>query len=159
MSNPADRRNDVRLITVLRPHVWGLNFRLAEFENSDGLAMVHPSVLMSLELVREQLNYEFGGGVRIVITDAVRTPAENEALAAQRGWTDDGGAVSRTSKHLAEYGGIAVDLRAHRSDNGISTPISQRDLGRICRQHFDWVKDDYADGHVHADNRLGGLRK
>ena len=65
--------------------------------------------------------------------------------------TDEGGLVARRSMHLAEFGGIAVDLTAVVA--ATRTRIPQRVLGDICRRHFDWVKDDYADGHVHADNR------
>ena len=62
-----------------------------------------------------------------------------------------GGAVARHSRHLAQYGGIAVDLVAVVARS--RERVSQSELGEICRRHFDFVKDDYGDGHVHADNR------
>lgn len=143
-------RNDVPLMAVVDGETLS-HFRLREFENAEGFAMVHASTLASLERTRKDLCAAAGEEVRIVITDAVRTPADLARLAARLGWTDEGGAVSRDSKHLAAYGGIAVDIVAVRASSGIRIP--QRELGAVCRRHFDWVKDDYRDGHVHADNR------
>lgn len=113
--------------------------------------MVHASTLDSLERVRRELCAMAEEDVWVIITDGVRTPGDLERLAARLGWTDEGGAVSRRSKHLAEFGGIAVDLVAVLAGNRQRVP--QRTLGTVCRRHFDWVKDDYGDGHVHADNR------
>lgn len=127
------------------------HFRLCEFANRDGLAMVHRTLLESLERVRLDLTAEAGGTVWVILTDALRTQADLERLAARLGWTDEGGAVSRQSKHLAKFGGIAVDLIAVVASTRQRIP--QRALGEVCRRHFDWVKDDYGDGHVHADNR------
>ena len=127
------------------------HFRLREFENRDGLAMVHGSVLVSLERVRRELCSMAAEEVWLIVTDGVRTPSDLERLAKRLGWTDEGGAVSRTSKHLAKYGGIAVDLVAAIKSTRARVP--QATLGAVCRRHFDWVKDDYGDGHVHADNR------
>ena len=59
--------------------------------------------------------------------------------------------MARRSKHLAEFGGIAVDVIAVVARTRERVP--QKKLGEVCRCYFDWVKDDYADGHVHADNR------
>jgi len=143
-------RNDVRLATIVDGETVA-HFRLSEFENRDGLAMVHRSVLESLERVRRDLCAMHGEDVWVIITDAVRTEADLERLAARLGWTDEGGAVSRRSKHLAEFGGIAVDVVAVVVRT--RERVSQRTLGDICRRYFDWVKDDYGDGHVHADNR------
>lgn len=146
----CSRRNDVRLMTVLDGEVVS-HFKLREFENGDGLAMVHPSVLESLERVRRDLCAMAGEEVLIMITSAVRTEADLERLAGRHGWVDEGGTVARDSKHLAKYGGIAVDLVARARKGGAL--VAQRTLGSVCRRHFDWVKDDYRDGHVHADNR------
>lgn len=143
-------RNNVRLLS----HVDGepsSHFRLSEFENREGLAMVHAALLDSLERVRRDLCALAREEVWLIVTDAVRTVADLERLAARFGWTDQGGTVARDSKHLAIYGGIAVDLVAVLARNGERLP--QRVLGTACRRHFDFVKDDYADGHVHADNR------
>lgn len=130
------------------------HFRLKEFENREGLAMVHATVVESLERVRRDLAAAAGEEVWVIITDAVRTQREQELLAARLGWSDEGGAVSRTSKHLARFGGIAVDLKAVVARSRARVP--QKEVGAVCRRHFDWVKDDYADGHVHADNRERG---
>jgi len=132
------------------------HFSLHEFENADGLVMVHPTVLTGLERVRRRLNDSTGGPVSIIVTDAVRTRRDLDRLAERYGWVDEGGRVSRESRHLARYGGIAVDVVAVQQDNG--TRLPQRVVGDACREHFDWVKDDYADGHVHADNRRGGRK-
>ena len=143
-------RNEVRLLTTLDGEEVS-HFRLREFENGDGLAMVHSAALVSLEAVRRDLSAMAGEEVWVIVTDGVRTEADLERLAARLGWVDEGGAVSRDSKHLAKHGGIAVDLVAVSADSRMRVP--QATLGRACRRHFSWVKDDYADGHVHADNR------
>ncbi len=143
-------RNDIPLMTLLDGEMVS-HFRLREFENAEGLAMVHPSVLLSLEKTRRDLCALEGETVCVLITDAVRTAADMARLAARLGWTDEGGLVSRRSKHQAKYGGIAVDLVAVRAASGVR--VSQRNVGLVCRKYFDFVKDDYADGHVHADNR------
>ena len=143
-------RNDVRLVVDLDGEAVS-HFRLKEFENRDGLTMVHASALLSLERVRRDLCAMAGEPVWVIVTDAVRTRADLERLAARLGWTDEGGAVARFSKHLAAYGGIAVDIIAVVART--RTRLPQRELGDVCRRHFDFVKDDYRDGHVHADMR------
>ncbi|MBN2310879.1 MAG: hypothetical protein JXR94_18030 [Candidatus Hydrogenedentes bacterium] len=143
----------MRLLTAIDGEEQS-HFRLCEFENGDGLAMVHASTLASLERVRRDLAAWARRDVWVIVTDALRTDADLERLAARLGWIDEGGAVSRDSKHLARHGGIAVDLVAVVA--GTRERIPQRILGEICRRHFDWVKDSYRDGHVHADNRHRG---
>ena len=143
-------RNEVRLLTSLDGEDVS-HFRLREFENRNGLAMVHSATLLSLEEVRRELNAMAGEEVWVIVTEALRTDTDLKRLAARLGWVDQGGVVSRDSKHLAKYGGIAVDLVAVSADSRMRVP--QATLGKVCRRHFDWVKDDYADGHVHADNR------
>lgn len=151
MNNPfTRRRNDVHLLSNLDGEPIS-NFRLREFENADGFAMVHPELLLALERVRRDLGAMAGETVRVIVKDAVRTQADLERLAARLGWIDEGGAVSRDSMHLAKYGGIAVDLVAVLAKSRHRVP--QTTLGDVCRRHFDFVKDDYADGHVHADLR------
>ena len=130
------------------------HFRLREFENHEGLAMVHASTIESLERVRRDLCAAAGETVWLIITDAVRTQADLERLAARYGWVDEGGTVARNSKHLARHGGIAIDCVAVVARNRERIP--QKELGVVCRRYFDWVKDDYKDGHVHADNRVRG---
>jgi len=147
---PPRGRNDIPLLC----HIDGeplCHFRLREFENPDGLAMVHADTLVSLEKMRRDLCAMYRTDIWVIITNAVRTPADLERLAARLGWTDQGGAVSRDSRHLARYGGIAVDVIAVIAATRERVP--QKTLGGVCRRHFDFVKDDYRDGHVHADNR------
>ena len=146
----SNGRNDIRLATTLDGEECS-HFRLREFENRDGYAMVHASVLGSLERVRRELTSMAGETVWVIITDALRTDADLERLAGRLGWIDEGGAVSRNSKHLAKFGGIAVDLVAVVASTRRRVP--QKTVGRVCRKFFGWVKDDYGDGHVHADNR------
>ena len=146
----CNRRNDVRLLTSLDGQDVS-HFRLREFENAAGLAMVHPALLESLERARRDLCAMAGETVWLIITDAVRTEADLRRLAARYGWVDQGGTVARNSKHLAAFGGIAADLVAVNARTRERVP--QKIVGTVCRRHFDWVKDDYNDGHVHADNR------
>ncbi len=148
-------RNDVRLLTTLDGED-AAHFRLREFENRDGLAMVHGSLLDSLERVRRDLCRMAGETVWVIVTDGIRTQSDLERLASRLGWTDEGGSVSRHSRHLTRYGGIAVDLVAVVA--GSRHRVPQETLGAVCRKYFDWVKDDYGDGHVHADNRGGAVR-
>ncbi len=155
MSEPTyKRRNDVRLLTTLDGEDVA-HFRLREFENAAGLAMVHPTLLDSLERVRRDLCTMAGETVWIIVTSAVRTEDDLRRLAARYGWTDQGGAVARNSRHLAKFGGIAADIVAVLARNRARVP--QKTLGTVCRRHFDWVNDDYNDGHVHADNRHRAL--
>jgi len=151
----AQQRNRIPLYTNLDGEMVS-HFSLHEFENSDGLVMVHTTVLLGLERVRRRLNELHGGGITVHITCSVRTEAENEALADELGWVDSGGRVSRDSRHLPQYGGIAVDIVAMNGAEG--ERVLQDELGAVCREQFDWVKDDYEDGHVHADNRDGGKK-
>ncbi len=148
--NFSSRRNEVRLLSTL-DGVEMANFRLREFANAEGLAMVHPELLLALERVRRDLNAMAGENVWVIIKDVVRTEADLQRLAARLGWTDEGGSVSRDSMHLSKYGGIAVDLVAIVAKS--RHPVPQVTVGEVCRRHFDFVKDDYANGHVHADLR------
>jgi len=149
-ANFSRRRNDVRLLATVDGED-AAHFRLREFANADGLAMVHPDLLCALERMRRELFAMAGEDVWVIIKDAVRTEADLARLAARLGWVDEGGAVARDSMHLAKYGGIAVDLVAIVAASRHRVP--QATLGEVCRKHFDYVKDDYADGHVHADLR------
>jgi hypothetical protein len=146
----SDGRNDIPLLCVLDGQPMS-NFRLREFQSPGGLVMVHRSLVASLERVRRDLAKLAGGEVRVVVTSGLRTPEDQERLAARLGWTDRGGLVARDSRHLPRHGGIAADIVAVVAATGARVP--QKTLGQICRRHFDYVKDDYADGHVHADNR------
>jgi hypothetical protein len=143
-------RNRVRLYTELGGDPVS-HFSLREFETAAGFVMIHASVPRSLEWVRRDLCREVGEEVEVLITDAMRTEEDLRRLAQRYGWTDEGGTVSRDSMHLARYGGVAVDIVARI--RGTDRPVSQDRLGAVSRRYFDFVKDDYPDGHVHADNR------
>lgn len=128
---------------------------------------IHPSVLRSLQRVRNYLNSDicYGGGVVIYVTGAALTVADHEALAERLGWIGEvDGLVSRTSKHLVttehpetgELWCLAVDVIAMDTVEGERVP--QDLLGAVCEIFFDYVKFDYIDGHVHADNRRGGRK-
>ena len=103
------------------------HFRLCEFENKDGLAMVHRSVLESLERVRRDLCAMRGEEVWIIVTDAVRTEEDLERLAARLGWTDEGGAVSR--RWLRR--GVAGFRCRHRHRRGVLL----RGAGALSQDH------------------------
>ena len=146
-------RNDVKLCYYNAGHPIVSHFNLREFETGDGFVMVDASVLVSLERVRADLGVQYGCEVRIYITCCVRTNAENEALGERLGWTHEDGIVARDSRHLPKYGGIAVDIYAViRSSTG-TNKVPQAAVAKACREHFEYVKADYYDGHVHADNR------
>ena len=148
----SDKRNDIPIWTGLDGELVS-HFRLSEFERHDGFVMIHPSVLTGLELVRRRLCDVTGAPVAVIVTDGVRTQLDLDRLADKYGWIDQGGTVSRDSLHLAKHGGVAVDVVAVRQKDSVR--VSQDIVGKACREFFDWVKDDYMDGHVHADNRYG----
>jgi len=141
-------RNRIRLLSGIEDES---HFSMHEFENAEGWVMVHSSVVVALEKVRRDLCAACGEEVAVLVRDSTRTERDLHALAARFGWTDEGGLVSRDSKHLARYGGVAVDIVARVVRTRERVP--QQVLGNVCRRYFDFVKDDYADGHVHADNR------
>ena len=137
-----------RIVTDMEPG-WVSHFSLQEF------TPVHKSVLVSLEHVRAHLNHERGGGVTIEITDAARSQADNDVLTDRYG-----SSVSKTSKHLihtvnvhtgAVVGCVAVDFRAYDSEG---ERVPQGEVAAVARVYFDFVKADYSDGHIHADNRF-----
>ena len=150
--------NDIKVSA----HFW-----LREFETRDGFVTLHSSTLHSLEKVRADLAIEMGMECGVYINEGIRTPEENRLMGARFGYTDDSppGKVSRYSMHLPAWArlrpgqdvddvppsGIAVDIVARVMATG--APVPQSVLGRVCERYFDWVKSDYADGHVHADNR------
>jgi len=140
------------------------HFTMREFENSDGLVMVHKTMLLALELVHRDLNLECGGDlIGIMVTDAVRTGQELERLAKLYGWIGEqpGGRVSRDSRHLVRYGGIAVDFQAWTLEDGKirhgqSRLISMQKVASIALRYFDWVK--VYSSHVHGDQRYGAQK-
>lgn len=145
------KTNDVPLMANIDGEWVKSHFKVREFENKDGIVMVHPAVLEALERTRWDLGVAMEQEVMIIITDSVRTDADMERLAARLGWIDEGGLVSRDSKHHVKYGGIAVDFVAKYKES--KKNIGSNEVGCIARYYFDFVKDDYADGHVHADMR------
>lgn len=146
-------RNDIVLSWDDGGVVQSGHFKLSEFASKNGLVVVDSGLVVSLELVRRDLCHLFGCDVQIIITSGTRLESENVALAERLGWTDAGGAVARDSRHLPKYGGIAVDLFARRQFGQGYEIVSPDIVAETCRQHFRYVKGDYADGHVHADNR------
>jgi len=158
-----ERRNDIRLWTEIDGALVS-HFRLWEFESrSTGLVCVDPTLLRSLERLRLNLSQDEHEEVEVIVTCGTRLDSENEALAARLGWTDEGGEVSRNSRHLPRYGGIAADFwarykirrfRLYEGGHGRLPPIQ---VHNAAKQVFDWTKL-YADGHVHGDNRDGGLK-
>jgi len=144
-------RNDVQLAVKIDGNWVITHFNLREFENKNGWVMIHKSVIISLEELREELAKIFNEEIEIIITDSTRTQEDLKILAGQLGWTDEGGLVSRNSKHLDCYGGIAVDFYARYKQSKKRIASSQINL--TCKKFFDFVKADYADGHIHADNR------
>jgi len=140
------RVNDIQLKNT--------HFKLKEFANAKGFAMVHPRLLECLEDLRTSLCGLFDEEIWVIITDSIRTQDDLESLATRYGWIDEGGTVARDSKHLTKYGGIAADIKcfkAQKNDQGVRERISQRIVGHEARKYFAYVKDDYADGHVHVD--------
>jgi len=150
------------------------HFKLREFENKDGIAVVHETLLLGLELVHRDLREIYGPLVEVIITNGTRTERDNDALAERFGWTTAGGLVSPDSTHLVEYGGIAADITGwyghppgtYEYESGIKVDevtwhrVDEKKLGDICRKHFDHVKDDYEaiHAHVHVDQRDGGKK-
>ena len=159
----SERRNDIRLWTEIDgEHVS--HFRLWEFESrSTGLVCVSPNLLQSLERLRLNLSLDEREEVEIIITCGTRLDAENKALAARLGWIDEGGQVSRDSRHLPKHGGIAADfwarfrVRPFRLYNGIRGRLAPEEVHNAAKQVFDWTRV-YKDGHVHGDNRDGGKK-
>ncbi|MGC8737645.1 MAG: hypothetical protein ACP5UA_03240 [Candidatus Hydrogenedens sp.] len=144
-------RNNVHLAIEFDGRWLITHFNLKEFENKKGWVMIHRSVIISLTKIREELGRYFGEEVEIVITDSTRTPEQLQVLGEKLGWIDEGGVVARNSKHLEEFGGIAVDFYVRFKQS--KKRIDSSTIETICKKYFDYVKSDYADGHIHADNR------
>lgn len=144
-------RNNLRIAVEFNGQWVITHFNLKEFENDNGWVMIHRSVIVSLTQVRKELTKMFGDEVEIIITDSTRTPQDLEKVGNKLGWVDKGGVVSRNSKHLEKFGGIAVDFYARFKQSKKRIPSYQ--IEAVCRKYFDYIKTDYADGHIHADNR------
>jgi len=146
-------RNDVQLCWEFEGAVLASHFKLREFESKSGLVVLDSSVVRCLELVRRDLSRFYHLDVQIMITSGTRTQEDNDALGARLGWVEDGGAVAHDSMHLPQHGGIAVDVYARYGSTDGYTVVPQDNLASACRLYFTFVKGDYGDGHVHADNR------
>jgi hypothetical protein len=157
----AQDRNRVRLPVNLDGKDVS-HFRLREFESPSGAVCVQPSVLVSLELLRDDLWQRLSQEVEIIVTSGTRTDEDNERLAAKYGWIEDGGSVSRTSKHLLRNGACAVDIIARIKKvptfaiNRWQREIPLDQLELFAKQRFDWVKAYKT--HIHCDNRDGGQK-
>jgi len=150
-----DMRNQIALTWENKGKVSVSHFELREFEGEDGLVVVDPGLIRSLELTRRNLCEIFERDVEIVIKSGTRSEAENERLAEKLGWVEDGGAVAHDSRHLPRFGGIAVDCYARYPEGSERVVVPQASLESACKLYFVYVKADYPDGHVHADNRSG----
>lgn len=124
------------------------NFRLCEFANEEGTAMVHLPTLDALQEIRNHLNIALGGEVRIIITNATRTKGDNNRLGRLYGWAPSG-KVSRDSQHLVRNGCTAVDFIAI---NSMGEPLPRSIVANAAEKYFKFVKS-YSDGHIHADMR------
>ncbi|MHC4622040.1 MAG: hypothetical protein ACYTEQ_30230 [Planctomycetota bacterium] len=165
------RRNAIRIWTYLDGE-WVSNFSLYEFESKrTGIVVIHPSVPLSAEFMRRDLSDAYGCEVGIFITSGSRTDEDSRILAEGDpaagipglGWIDEGGAVSRDSRHLIRNGACAIDfearLKRHRhswESDSWSPVIPPEEVALFARQRFDFVKT-YA-RHTHVDNRDGGLK-
>lgn len=107
------RINDIRLVNPLTGEPG--NFHLREFQNPEGIVILHHALLSGLELLRQKLNNDPEARIEdkeigILVTCGTRTEQDNERLAQSLGWTDQGGLVSRNSYHLVKHGGVAADI-------------------------------------------------
>jgi len=154
-------RNRVKFVTIIDGEPVS-NFSAHEFENRAGIVCVSRPLITGLELTRRDLNlpklgYLFAASDEILIHVAryggVRTDDDNIALADNLGWVDEGGRVSRDSRHLLKYGGVAADVYATHKWSEL--PVAHVVLFQIAGRYFDFVK--IYDDHVHVDQREGGL--
>lgn len=129
------------------------HFKLYEFEDrADGhLVVLHPLTLQLLELFHLALSQNIGHLIAIIVTCGTRTQRTNNRLAKLLGWTDEGGLVSRTSKHLPNFGGIAVDCYVLDKELGLLVPTGK--VSDIAMRFFDTVLDHYPT-HIHVDLRI-----
>jgi len=128
------------------------HFKLYEFEDRafHHLVVLHPQTLERLELLHYALSEDLKHPVAISITCGTRSPRTNTQLAKLLGWIDDGGLVSRNSRHLPKFGGIAADLYALDKKLRVLVPTNR--LAAIANQFFDVVLDHYPT-HIHVDLR------
>lgn len=133
-------------ITMLQSNFW-----LDEFQMREGTVILHPTIPVSLEMTRYELNVTEGEEVYIVVTGSTRSKKTNDELGRRHGWVGFGGTVSKDSKHLVENGACAVDFYA--AYKASKKRVDQKTVAKVARKYFDYVNDKYSDGHVHGDNR------
>lgn len=128
------------------------HFKLYEFEDRvfDHVVVLHRLTLERLEGLHRALSDELKHDVAIIVTCGTRTTRTNNQLAKLLGWVDEGGLVSHHSKHLPEFGGIAVDFYVIDQDTGQMVPTGK--VAHQARLFFDVVLDDYPT-HIHVDLR------
>lgn len=156
--------NDIRVWSVVHGEQVS-HFKLREFANPIGIAIVHRLLPRQLEYLRQDLCDMFSVEIGIVITNSTRLPEDTARLVAEYGWIDDGGRVSRNSTHEALiWGGIAADAFAQKKGtSGRAGRIPVHMVGRVAKKHFDKVivyagNENPLRDHVHMDLRRGGVK-
>lgn len=125
------------------------NFWEHEFQSHSGYCFA-PQVLVDvLQKMRNYVRDATGREHRVIITDGGRTYGDNVELAERLGWIDDGGPVSKYSKHLFTEGSCAVDFYLVSTD-GIVMPAEE--VKKLVGPVFDFFQT-YPDGHCHGDMR------
>ena len=151
-------RNRIPLMVYLNGEFGRSNFSLHEFESRDGTVVVHSLLLQGLQLIRNELGRLYDANVPIIVNSGTRSEADNIELAGRLGWIDEGGVVSKDSKHLPKWGGIAADIRSGRMtttrmlgldlSEAFVVPVAK--IGEVARTIFPYVNDSYRN-HVHVD--------
>jgi len=128
------------------------HFRLYEFEDRafDHVVVLHPLLLERLELLHSALAEKLEHQVAICITRGSVTVRSNNQLGKILGWIGEGGIVSRNSRHLTKFGGIAADLYTIDQETGLMVPTGT--VADEARPLFDVVLDHYPT-HIHVDLR------
>lgn len=137
------RPNDIQV----SPH-----FRLYEFEDRafDHVVVLHRLLLERLELLHCALAEELGHEVAICITRGSVTVCSNNRLGKILGWIGEGGIVSRNSRHLTKFGGIAADFYTIDQETGLMVRTGA--VAVLARPLFDVVLEHYPT-HIHVDLR------
>ena len=156
-------RNNVRLQLDDVCGIKESHFKLYEFEGDEGLVVVSDRLILALELLRFELNgivVGDGEGTEAIIkvTSGTRTLTENAELAKKYGWTDQGGTVSKESRHLPKFGGIAADIIPYYVGKTGAGVVPKVISVPLCRKFFDYVNANYSDNHIHCDLRHGGKK-
>ncbi len=145
---PRSSVNDIRLIDPVTDLLG--HFSLYEFQNINHIACIHKLQLERLEKLRAAISKDQGVECPIIPTSGIRTEEDNRALAVKFGWSDEDGRVSRNSKHLLRYGGIATDILVTRK--GVKSYLPGAYVAQMARPIFAFIKY-YDDDSVHVDSR------